>query len=116
VLAAQTSYQTVKRLMFFGVSGATNEGNSGLRLLDQSWRLAPLTTIPTPTQQQFRDEAILAARAPSVTGPAEATTTGGASPSRLWLGALPGSGDPRPALPGNLSQETYVRVYIPVRQ
>jgi hypothetical protein len=116
VLSAQLSYRTIKPLMFFGISKEDRAGNSGLRPLDQSWRLSPLTTIPTPTQQQFRDEVILAARAPSVTGPAEAVTASGVSPSLLWLGALPGSGGQRPALTGNLSQETYVRVYIPVRQ
>ena len=38
----------------------------------------------------------------------------GASPSTLWLKALPGSG-PRPAVPGTLQQETYIRIYIPVK-
>jgi hypothetical protein len=116
VLAAQASFLAVKRLMFFGASPVTGAANSGLRPLDQSWRLAPLTSIPPPPQQQFRDEVILTARAPSVTGPAEAVTALGVSPSRLWLGELPGPGRQRPALPGNLSQETYVRVYIPVRE
>jgi hypothetical protein len=116
VLAAQLSYQTIKPLMFFGVSAAAGEANSGVRKLDQSWRLTALTTIPAPPQQQFRDEVILVGRVPSVTGPAEAIATGGASPTHLWLGTLPGTGRPRTPLPGTLSQETYVRVYIPVRK
>jgi hypothetical protein len=38
----------------------------------------------------------------------------GLSPSRLWLGKLPGESN-RPALIGTLYQETYVRVFIPVK-
>ena len=38
----------------------------------------------------------------------------GPSPTRLWLKGLPGQG-PRQPVPGTLRQETYIRVYIPVR-
>jgi hypothetical protein len=115
VLAAQDSYKTVKPLMFYSASAATQD-NSGLRLLDQGWRLSPLTTLPAPPQLQYREEAILVGRAPSLTGRAEAVTAGPGSPSRMWLqGGLPGAGATRQEVPGHLSQETYVRVYIPVR-
>jgi hypothetical protein len=116
ILAAQFSHKTIKPLMFFKNSGVKEESNSGLRTLDQSWRLSPLPTVPTPPQQQYRDEVMLVGRAPSLTGNAEALTAGGGSPSRLWMGTLPGRGSPRPPLSGFLSQETYVRVYIPVRK
>ena len=49
-------------------------------------------------------------------GPAEAMTMNGASPSRLWLGTLPAVGQSRPALPGTLDQETYVRIFIPIQK
>jgi hypothetical protein len=116
VLSAQLSYQAIKPLMFYGASGTT-QNNSGLRQLDQGWRLAPRTTLPAPPQQQFRDEVILVGRMPSLTGKAEAITAGPGSPSRLWLlGALPDTGAARKEVPGHLSQETYVRVYIPVQK
>jgi hypothetical protein len=47
-------------------------------------------------------------------GQAEKITQDGVSPSRLWLGAAPGSGRSRPTLAGSMTQRTYVRVYIPV--
>jgi hypothetical protein len=117
VLAAQKSYRVVMPLLFHALGGngeATD--NSGLRTLDQSWRVLPLSTVPTPPQLQYLDEAILVGRAPSVTDRAETVTAGPSSPSRLWLDALPGGGATRPALEGHLSQETYVRVFIPVRK
>jgi hypothetical protein len=115
VLGAQKSYRALKPLMFHALSGNAEADDSGLRPLDQSWRLQPLSMVPTPPQLQYLDEAILVGRAPSVTDRAEAVTAGGSSPSRLWLDALPGTRPDRPALDGHLSQETYVRVFIPVR-
>ncbi len=116
VLGAQKSYRVLKPLLFHSLSGNAEADNSGLRPLDQGWRVLPLSTVPTPPQLQYLDEAILVGRAPSVTDRAEAVTAGGASPSRLWLDALPGSRADRPALEGHLSQETYVRAFIPVRK
>ena len=49
-------------------------------------------------------------------GPAEKVTQDPASPSRLWLGQLPGPGKERPALNGTMTQETYVRLYLPVKE
>ncbi len=111
VLGAQKSYRAIKPLLFHSLA-AEGADNSGLRTLDQSWRVKEQSTVPT----SYLDEAILVARAPSVTDRAETVTAGGASPSRLWLDALPGSRPARPALEGHLSQETYVRVYVPVRK
>jgi hypothetical protein len=114
VEAAQRSHYALKQLLFYALVNR-KEGNSGQRHLDQSWRLAPLNTVPTTPQLQYRDEAVLVARTPSAADRAEAVTAGSDSPTRLWLGALPGQQSQRPPLPGYLAQETYVRVFIPVR-
>lgn len=97
---------TMRALLFFEeqLKVNANERNSCLRLLDQSQRL------------ERRDEAMLVCKLATQKGTAEAINTNLASASRLWLGALPGSGVPRPALDGALQQETYIRVYIPVRK
>jgi hypothetical protein len=79
--------------------------NASLRRLDQSWRINP----------DRPEQAILVLRMPTREGPAEAMTRSGSSPSRLWLGELPTAGGRRPAVNGTLKQETYVRVFIPVR-
>ena len=40
----------------------------------------------------------------------------GASPTKLWLkGGLPGGKTAREPVPGTLRQETFIRVYIPIR-
>ncbi len=79
--------------------------NVSLRELDQSWRV----------DAERGEQAVLLLRVPTREGPAEAMTTSPRSPSRLWLGASPTDGQPRPALPGTLRQETYIRVFIPVK-
>ena len=87
-------------------SGGRGLQNSTLRRLDQSWRLSEANT----------EEVIVLLKLAKVSGNAEEmmTSPDGASPSTLWLKALPGSG-PRPAVPGTLQQETYIRIYIPVK-
>jgi hypothetical protein len=79
--------------------------NASLRRLDQSWRVT----------QDDPEQAILVLRIPTHVGQAEEISRAGDSPSRLWLGELPTSGAKRPALKGALKQETYVRVFIPVK-
>jgi hypothetical protein len=49
-------------------------------------------------------------------GAAEKVNQGPATPTRLWLGQLPGSGQKYEPLAGTLQQETYIRVFIPVTQ
>ena len=80
--------------------------NSTLRRLDQSWRLSEANT----------EEVIVLLKLAKVSGNADEMMLGAdsGSPSTLWLKALPGSG-PRPAVPGTLQQETYIRIYIPVK-
>lgn len=84
------------------------DANASLRYLDQSWRVQP----------QREDYAILVLRVPTREGPAETMATDPASPSRLWLGAIPAENPEvtsRPSLQGILKQETYIRVIIPVK-
>jgi len=79
--------------------------NASVRELDQSWRVA----------EKSPNEAILIARLGRTMGPAEEISTSPASPTRLWLGRLPGTGQ-RPPIDGTMRQETYIRVYIPIRK
>jgi hypothetical protein len=79
--------------------------NASLRWLDQSWRLDPAN----------RDEVILVGRVPPQHGPAEASLAGAGSPSRLWLHGVPGTDAVRTPLPGSGRQETWVRIFLPVK-
>lgn len=79
--------------------------NASLRRLDQSWRLSP----------ENRYEVILVGRAVKPSGTAaEDALSGPGAASRLWLRGLPGAGDRTP-IPGTGRQETWVRVYLPVK-
>lgn len=87
-----------------------NVPNASLRKLDQSWRVGP----------DHSEQAMLVLRIPTQDGvkegrSAEDMTRDPVSPSRLWLGDLPTGGGRRPAVAGTLKQETYVRVFIPVK-
>jgi hypothetical protein len=110
-LASATRY--MKALMFYRLDPQLTATNAGLRPLDQSWRLRPAPVYPLPKAPRYRDEAVLVARTPMLTDRAEVVTEHGASPSRLWLGRLP-DGQERPELSGFITQETYLRVFIPV--
>ena len=108
--ASQPPGRFLKSILFFGHT-ADNQAsqNTALHFLDQHWRLS----------RENKGEAILVARAvppadEAGEGPAEEISQGAISPTRLWLGALPGSGA-RPSLDGTLAQETYIRVFIPIR-
>jgi hypothetical protein len=79
--------------------------NASLRWLDQSWRLDPVN----------RGEVMLIGRVPPASGPAEETLSGPNAGSRLWLREFPGSESTRTPLAGSGRQETWVRVFIPVR-
>jgi hypothetical protein len=79
--------------------------NASQRRLDQSWR----ASFDHP------ESAILVLRLPTVQGPAESISSGKNSPSGLWLGKSPASGEARPSLTGELKQETYIRVFLPVK-
>lgn len=93
----------MKQIMFYSaVSDENQNRDSALGYLDQTWR------------QNLKDVAVLYGRVATQDGPAEEVTQSAATPTRLWLGQLPGPGEKRPRLDGMLIQETYVRVYIPV--
>lgn len=82
--------------------------NATLRRVDQSWRFSAL----------HRDEVIVVGRVPMVRdAQAEGLLTEADSPSptKLWLKDLPGPGKKRDAQQGTLQQETYVRIYVPVK-
>jgi len=80
--------------------------NAGLRMLDESWRLSDTN----------KEEVIVLLRLAPAGGPSEAMfrDPDSASPTQLWVSGTPGK-EPRPAVPGVIQQETYVRVYIPVK-
>jgi hypothetical protein len=102
----QASIGVVKDALFHDANNDRRADlrNPSLQRLDQSWRL----------RQENEDEVILFGRLATAKGRAEEVSQGPASPSRLWLDRLPGSGD-RPPLAGALEQDTLVRVFIPVR-
>jgi hypothetical protein len=109
----------LKTLMFFrGESTRQNQTadttalNSGCRTLDQLWRLQDLPTNANETK--YREEVILVARTAFTAGKAKPIND--ESLVQLWSDQLPGSADQCPPLPGFLSQEAYIRVYIPVKQ
>jgi hypothetical protein len=99
----ESAAPNMKSLMFGDKdSNGGHARNMTLRRLEESWRL------------NRPEEAVVVGRVPRAEDAAETVSLGGASPSRLWLGQLPDSGEQRPPLAGKLCQETYVRVFIPV--
>lgn len=77
---------------------------TAIRQLDQTWRI----------RENSLDQAILVVRLPTTKGSAEAQSQDPASPSRLWLSELPGTGAERRSISGTLRQATYVRFFIPI--
>lgn len=80
--------------------------NATLRGLDQSWRLS----------KDNQDELILVFKLKRQKGPAEEMMSdpNSPSPTRVWLHGLPGR-DPRQTVDGIVQQDTYVRMYLPVK-
>jgi hypothetical protein len=107
-------FRLAQEMMFFQALGRADQHNAGLRGLDQSWRLPPLAEFPPVMPPRYRQEAILVARTRLLCDEAERVNAHPANPSRLWLGKLPHQGGERPALSGVLTQETFLRVFIPV--
>jgi hypothetical protein len=79
--------------------------NASLRWLDQSWRL----------DQANQGQVILIGRVAPQIGRAEETLSGPRAASLLWLKGIPGTGETRTSIPGTGRQETWVRVYLPVK-
>jgi hypothetical protein len=98
----------LKELLFQELVGGNNHS---FRRLDQSWRLRPLDQRDDGVR-----EAILVGRLARAEGLAQQLTaaTDPRLPAHFWLGALPGDGLPL-ELPGTLVQDTYIRVFLPVR-
>ena len=90
-------------LLFHEASLKNDEGvvprNASLRRLDQSWRLAP----------DNRSEVIVVGRVLPPAGTIDALFGGSESPTRLQLK------EGQTSVPGLARQETYVRLYLPVR-
>jgi hypothetical protein len=79
--------------------------NASLRRFDQTWRL----------KSENRTEVIIVGRVVPPSGPAGELFGGRESPTRLWLKGLPQPGETAPEVPGTGRQETYVRVYLPIK-
>ncbi|MGL6075928.1 MAG: hypothetical protein ACRC8S_17360 [Fimbriiglobus sp.] len=94
------------------VRGTNTLQNASLRDLDQSWRLEEVG------KGKYFDEAILVAYINPPAGPTEPMLSNPDSPSatKLWLkGGIPGETGTRESIPGFIRQETFLRVYIPIR-
>jgi hypothetical protein len=103
---------SLKKALFHDVTQDELLRNNSVKHLDQKWRLT-----------KHSDQAILFARisprgapnAPPNKGAAEKINQEPWTPTRLWLGELPDSGQPRPSLWGTMQQETYVRIFLTVK-
>lgn len=114
----------VRDLMFHEKADVSKQyRNHAQRMLDQSWRLADDRVQAGQGRPAVTREAILFGRAARVRGSAEELTKKNDPrlPTHLWLGRLPGEAaqagenTSRPELDGTLVQDTYVRVFLPVR-
>src|SRR5207248_4769297 len=102
--AADSKEDIFRRLLFHEKLANTGQAkNISLRELDESWRV------------RLANEVILFGRLAVQNAPAESVTKDAVSPSRLWLGQVPGPKVTRPELPGTMTQDTYVRVFLPVQ-
>lgn len=95
--------EILHRLMFHEfVPPASRAQNASMRDLDESWRI------------RLKNEIILVGRAPKASNASELVTRSPSSPSRLWIGRLPSAEKP-PELLGTMSQDTFVRVFLPIK-
>jgi hypothetical protein len=110
----------LRQLMFYEKTdpGQRRGRNHAHRNLDFSWRLKDDTDKDERGDQTSLREAILVCRLDRGSGPSEALHAGNDPrlATHLWLGEIPGTapGLTRPALQGNMLQETFVRVLMPV--
>ena len=106
----------VKRILFhesFDINN--NVRNHLLRPLDLGWRLQPERIAPGDTRTR---EGILFARVRYTPGASAESITNDAAnpvPTKLWLGDIPDTGKSRPSLSGQMNQDTYIRVLLPLR-
>ncbi len=115
---SQSPVFAVKQILFHErVDAAQNMRNHLLRPLDLSWRVGE--EIAAKKSDRGVREAILFARVQYNSGNAESLTGSVREPlpTKLWLGDFP-TRDPtkqRPALTGDLSQDTFVRILLRVK-
>jgi hypothetical protein len=114
-LPIYSAYKLFRPMLFHTASEDHDLLVSGLHRFDQSWRLRPQPEYPTPQRSKYRDEVILVGRTALLSGHAEEVLNNGVCPTSVWLGALPGPETARPSQAGFLTQEAYVRVYVPVQ-
>ncbi|MFO0879114.1 MAG: hypothetical protein U0840_17355 [Gemmataceae bacterium] len=114
-LEQRSAYQLIKPMLFFRAQDRPNASNAGLRRLDQTWRVRHMPEFPIPDRPRYRNEVLLVARVPMLCDLAEEVTAHPGSATRLWLGELPAAGRERPPLRGVLTQETFLRVFVPVQ-
>jgi hypothetical protein len=100
----------LKQVLFY----PRGQRDNALRYLNEEWKIMPHMGDVAMNGSTSPEEMILFGRLAPQNGPAEEVTSSLASPTQLWLSALPGTGVARPPLNGTLAQETYVRVTIPV--
>jgi hypothetical protein len=103
--AGRTAAPLMKALLFHDLIGKDRGPNSGLRQLDQSWRLREPPRQRGGLDAPERDEIVLVARVGPRAGSADQLLRESITPTRLEL---------TPPLTGHLTQETFVRVYIPL--
>jgi hypothetical protein len=104
----------VKQLLFnerYDLQGTVR--NHLLRPLDLSWRVHE---EPRDTTRRTR-EAILFGRVAYANGKADALmrSTTAPLPTKLWLGEFPDRERSFPSAPGDMNQDSYVRVILPLR-
>jgi hypothetical protein len=108
--APEPPYKLLKRMMNYDALVRKEWSNAGARNLDHTWRIKA-----QGEKDVHRDEVILIGRIGPKDASADEVTSKGFTPTALWLGRLPGTTDKRPKIDGSLRQETYIRVYIPVK-
>ncbi len=104
----------IRQALFFERLHMQGEARDhSMRYLDFSWRMQR----PEPNQLDTgMREVIIYGQVAFQRGQVEALASGPIpSPTKLWLGALPGEGKARPDIAGTLAQDTYVRILLPAR-
>jgi hypothetical protein len=102
----EAAYPLLQSVLFHSVAAPEKTAISGLRGLDQGWRLRRLDpSKPESPLSPFRNELILVGHTGPRAGKADSLTADGAVPTRIQL---------VPPLTGYLNAETVVRVYIPL--
>ncbi len=108
----------VKRILFTeSLDPQSNVRNHLLRALDQSWRIQDEPRGDTDRRTRPTREAILFGRVRHVNGAADALMRDAGTPlaTKLWLQDTPDTGKALPITTGQMNQDTYVRVFLPLR-